>query len=148
MDKSRILEKRKKLLIYVKSLVPVSDEDSAKHFKHGLIQPEWIDKLFEATNNMSRAGCSCLYSWTQAMNPVGSAETTRLKELRNILIRKAASAETDEPKANPDASGSHGYFAYTRAQMEEFGTRTGWKANYIGDWNHPRKQKIIEFIAA
>ena len=56
--------------------------------------------------------------------------------------------EADEPKANPDASGSHGYFAYTRAQMEEFGTRTGWKANYIGDWNHPRKQKIIEFIAA
>ena len=55
--------------------------------------------------------------------------------------------EVSEPVVNPTVSHSHGYFAYTRLQMEEFGTRTGWKSNYIGDWNHPRSQKIIEYVA-
>ena len=29
--------------------------------------------------------------------------------------------------------------------MISFGTRAGFKANYIGDWNHPRKQVIVEY---
>lgn len=56
--------------------------------------------------------------------------------------------EAGEPKANPEVSGSHGYFAYTRAQMEDFGARAGWKPHYIGEWNHPRKQNMIEYTAA
>jgi hypothetical protein len=46
---------------------------------------------------------------------------------------------------NPALSHSHGYFAYTAAQMESFGSETGWAANPIGAWNHPRGQHIIEY---
>jgi hypothetical protein len=56
--------------------------------------------------------------------------------------------EVAEPVGNPLVSHSHGYFAYTRAEMECFGARTGWEAHYIGEWNHPRQQKMIEYIAA
>lgn len=56
--------------------------------------------------------------------------------------------ETSAPKANPEVSGSHGFFAYTRAQIEEFGARTGWTPHYIGEWRHPRKQNIIEYAAS
>jgi len=30
--------------------------------------------------------------------------------------------------------------------MEDFGARTGWKSQYIGEWNHPRAQKMIEYV--
>jgi hypothetical protein len=56
--------------------------------------------------------------------------------------------EVDEPIANPAASDSHGYFGYTRKQMEAFGARTGWQPRYIGAWNHPRGQNIIEYAAS
>ena len=56
--------------------------------------------------------------------------------------------EVSEPVANPPVSHSHGYFAYTRSQMGDFGARTGWDSHYIGEWNHPRSQKIIEYVAA
>jgi hypothetical protein len=56
--------------------------------------------------------------------------------------------ETPDPAANPETSHSHGRFVYTRAQMEAFGGQTGWTPRYIGEWNHPRGQKMIEYIAA
>jgi hypothetical protein len=33
-------------------------------------------------------------------------------------------------------------------QMEAFGDRAGWTANYIGEWEHPRRQNIIEYVKA
>lgn len=56
--------------------------------------------------------------------------------------------ETDGPATNPAVSHSHKNFSYTRSQMEEFGERAGWRPDYIGEWNHPRGQKLIEFLAA
>jgi hypothetical protein len=38
-------------------------------------------------------------------------------------------------------------FTYTREQSLEFGEQTGWKARYIGDWNHPRHQMMLEYSA-
>ncbi len=46
---------------------------------------------------------------------------------------------------NPASSHSHGYFAYTREQMDALGQQTGWQPKYIGDWNHPRGQHMIEY---
>lgn len=46
---------------------------------------------------------------------------------------------------NPDSSHDHGVFAYSEAEMLSFGTRNGFKANYIGDWNHPRSQVMVEY---
>lgn len=36
-------------------------------------------------------------------------------------------------------------FLYTRRQMLAFGTKNGWTPNYIGDWQHPRNQKMVEY---
>jgi hypothetical protein len=38
--------------------------------------------------------------------------------------------ESIELVANPIVPHSHGYFVYTRSQVEDFGTRTGWKSYY------------------
>jgi hypothetical protein len=47
---------------------------------------------------------------------------------------------------NPTQSHDHGFFAYTQVEMLEFGTRNGFKANYIGEWQHPRKQVMVEYV--
>ncbi len=46
---------------------------------------------------------------------------------------------------NPKESHDHGVFAYSQAEMCEFGTRNGFRADYIGDWNHPRSQVIVVY---
>lgn len=55
--------------------------------------------------------------------------------------------EVSEPQINPPLSNSHGYFAYTRSAMENFGSQAGWESHYIGEWNHPRLQNMIEYVA-
>lgn len=74
-----------------------------------------------------------------------------LSNLRTVAAPRcrlfATFFEVAEPVTNPAVSHSHGRFSYTRSQMEEFGTSTGWKPHYIGEWNHPRRQKIIEYAA-
>ncbi|MCC4288864.1 class I SAM-dependent methyltransferase [Vreelandella aquamarina] len=49
-------------------------------------------------------------------------------------------------KGELDTSHSHAKFEYTRAQMEQFGKETGWQVKYIGDWNHPRGQKMVKYF--
>ncbi len=49
---------------------------------------------------------------------------------------------------NPDRPHDHGFFAYTKAEMCEFGTANGYTAHYIGDWNHPRGQVMMEYRPA
>ena len=46
-------------------------------------------------------------------------------------------------RANPSEPHDHGYFAYTRGQMDGFGSHTGWVPEYIGNWNHPRGQVMV-----
>lgn len=46
---------------------------------------------------------------------------------------------------NPQQSHARNYFAYTRGEMEQFGISNGFSATYIGDWNHPRNQKLVEY---
>ncbi len=52
---------------------------------------------------------------------------------------------TDTRTSNPDTPHDHGYFAYTQAEMCDFGENNGFRAHYIGDWQHPRKQVIVEY---
>ena len=44
--------------------------------------------------------------------------------------------------------GSHSFrnFKYTRDQMRRFGERQGWQSRYIGDWNHPKDQKMMLYV--
>lgn len=53
--------------------------------------------------------------------------------------------EVDTPRKNASKPHDHGYFAYTRSQMLEFGEANGFTANYIGNWNHPRNQVMVEY---
>jgi hypothetical protein len=53
--------------------------------------------------------------------------------------------EAMAPLENQPQSHSHAGFAYTRQQMEMLGQMSGWRPVYIGDWNHPRNQKMMEF---
>lgn len=53
--------------------------------------------------------------------------------------------EVDKPRKNASKPHDHGYFAYTKSQMLEFGQANGFTANYIGNWNHPRGQVIVEY---
>ena len=48
---------------------------------------------------------------------------------------------------NPSRSDSQLGFFYSRAEMEGFGTQTGWQTLYIGDWRHPRGQMMMRYVA-
>ena len=56
--------------------------------------------------------------------------------------------EVATPRMNPDKPHDHGYYAYTRSEMLSFGEGNGYVAKYIGDWNHPRDQVIVEYRRA
>lgn len=56
--------------------------------------------------------------------------------------------EVEKPRKNASKPHDHGYFAYTKSQMLEFGQANGFTANYIGNWNHPRGQVIVEYRKA
>jgi hypothetical protein len=53
--------------------------------------------------------------------------------------------QTGSDMVNPPRSHSHYVFHYTRQQMEDAGTAQGWKPVYIGDWNHPRGQHLMQY---
>jgi hypothetical protein len=54
--------------------------------------------------------------------------------------------ESHLPRFHRKKSHSHRNFKYTIAQMRRFGESQGWQAQYIGDWNHPRRQKMMLYI--
>lgn len=56
--------------------------------------------------------------------------------------------EVDTPRKNPNKPHDHGYHAYTKSEMIAFGESNGFSANYIGDWNHPSDQVIVEYRKA
>lgn len=53
--------------------------------------------------------------------------------------------EVAEARPNPLSPHDHGYFAYTRAQMEAFGREHGYGFEYIGQWQHPRGQVMVAY---
>lgn len=55
--------------------------------------------------------------------------------------------ETPEPRENPAESHSHGGFLFTRGEMERFGADHGFEPRYVGDWGHPRRQRMMIYTA-
>ena len=53
--------------------------------------------------------------------------------------------ESTSEQFHPKDPHDHGYFAYTRAQMFELGYRAGLSPHYIGNWGHPRGQRMVAF---
>jgi SAM-dependent methyltransferase len=71
------------------------------------------------------------------------------RNLRDVIasdgVFYATYFETDERVDNPALSHDHDYFAYTKSEMLNFGEANGFSATYIGDWSHPRGQKMVEY---
>lgn len=80
------------------------------------------------------------------LTPAGIYEC--LKALRQFITGKtvfyATFFESLEIRVNPSNSDSLDNFFYTRDQMNILAELSGWKMHYIGDWNHPRGQKIVK----
>jgi ubiquinone/menaquinone biosynthesis C-methylase UbiE len=55
--------------------------------------------------------------------------------------------EVERPRMNAQRSDPRGKFLYSAEQMSQFGVAHGWKPRYIGDWNHPRQQRMMEYLA-
>ena len=53
--------------------------------------------------------------------------------------------ESPRPRDNPQQAHDHGYFAYTREEMGSSGRQAGWAAEYVGEWGHPRGQRMMGF---
>jgi hypothetical protein len=52
---------------------------------------------------------------------------------------------TEQKFENPREPDDFRPFTYTQAEMAGFGEENGFTVNYIGDWNHPRKQVMVEY---
>ena len=74
-----------------------------------------------------------------------------LKSLRNFVnsrvILYATFFEAFSKVDNPPFSDSIDCFFYTREQMNTIAEISGWYMEYVGDWGHPRDQKLIKLIA-
>ncbi|WP_067327352.1 MULTISPECIES: class I SAM-dependent methyltransferase [unclassified Synechococcus] len=53
--------------------------------------------------------------------------------------------EVEQQRDNPSDPHDHGYFAYTREQMQTFGSDQGYRMDYIGGWGHPRDQVMVVY---
>ena len=53
-----------------------------------------------------------------------------------------------DSSVNVGVSHSHQGFCYSREQMRVFGECCGWRATYVGDWQHPSHQMMMRFEAS
>lgn len=70
------------------------------------------------------------------------------KHLRKFITGEckfyATFFEVPSPTKNHPLSDAIDCFFYTRVQMETLAELAGWNMQYIGDWGHPRGQKIVK----
>ena len=70
-----------------------------------------------------------------------------LKQLRNHVshCRFYATFFEGESGANPKTSHSLNPFFYNKDEMQAFADDSNWSFRYLGNWNHPRGQIIVEY---
>lgn len=70
------------------------------------------------------------------------------KSLRNFIADEgkfyATFFEVQSPKDNYRVSDAIDCFFYSREQMSLLAEIAGWNMQYIGDWGHPRNQKMVK----
>lgn len=73
---------------------------------------------------------------------------TCLSALRGYITKKVVLYitffEVEAEQINPLESDALDCFYYTKDQMNTLTGLAGWKMQYIGEWGHPRGQKIIK----
>lgn len=74
-----------------------------------------------------------------------------LARLRPVMaeggVLHATWFETDRALHHDAAPHDHGDFRYTRDEMLAFGAEHGWHGEYVGDWGHPRGQRMMSYHA-
>lgn len=73
---------------------------------------------------------------------------TRLRPIVAAGHSFYASFNEGTSAGNPGTSDSHGYFAYGVDELSTLAAAAGWDTDYLGDWGHPRGQKMMRFVAA
>lgn len=72
-----------------------------------------------------------------------------LRKLRPALVQGgclyATFFETEHPIDNPHVPHDHKSFLYTKEEMLAFGHDAGFAGRYMGAWNHPRGQVMVEY---
>lgn len=75
-----------------------------------------------------------------------------LRSLRRVAAEEgrfyATFFEAEEASANPAEAHDHLCFFFTRDEMARMGMKTGWEAEYIGEWGHPRNQRMMVYRPA
>lgn len=70
------------------------------------------------------------------------------KSLRKVIADDgkfyATFFEVETPVENFSSSDAIDCFFYTREQMSALADIAGWNMHYIGDWGHPRQQKMVK----
>lgn len=56
-----------------------------------------------------------------------------------------ATFNAGDTSTNINRSHARASFRYSKREMAGFGERHGWKATFIGDWNHPRGQQMMRY---
>lgn len=54
--------------------------------------------------------------------------------------------EVDRPRENAPTSHSIAGFSYTSTELGLVARKSSWTSHYIGEWGHPRGQKMIELV--
>ena len=54
--------------------------------------------------------------------------------------------ETDAPQRQDEVAHDHGVFRYTRAELQACAADTGWRCEYVGDFGHPRGQRLLRLL--
>ena len=68
-----------------------------------------------------------------------------LREVVKINHRFYATFFEGPSTLNRTLSNSFTVFFYRYEKLREIAFKLGWEAHYIGDWGHPRNQKMIKF---
>lgn len=91
------------------------------------------------------------FAWAQSLfshliaNEIALCLRNLAKHRNENTVLYATFFEVDAPVVNPPKSHPHGAYRYTRGEMETIGTDAGWRMDYIGDWSHPRGQKMLRY---
>lgn len=79
----------------------------------------------------------CLYRVAKAMAPGGRFYAT--------FFEQPAGFAVDGVPANRPKYSERNIFWYYRSDLEWAADDAQWKVRYVGDWKHPRGQKLIEY---
>lgn len=74
-----------------------------------------------------------------------------LRNLRQVASRHTIFFATFfEGSSSENAASSHPHaaFRYSRQEFAALASETGWSLTYLGSWNHPRQQMMLQFTPA